>query len=93
MNISYLSYAETLGEGIQRFADVLEKELNKKGENSILKPPLKSELQSSTMVFLSKRKNRKIRLIAVLDMEKIKEYTIFPGMHVTTILTQNSGLI
>jgi len=36
MNISYLSYAETLGEGIQRFADVLEKELNKKGENSIL---------------------------------------------------------
>lgn len=31
------------------------------------------------MAFLSKRKNRKIRLIAVLDMEKIKEYIIFPG--------------
>ena len=26
-------------------------------------------------------------------MEKIKEYTIFPEMHVTTVLTQNSGLI
>ena len=40
-----------------------------------MKTPLKSELlSSSSMVFLSKRKNRKIRLIAVLDMEKIKEY-------------------
>lgn len=59
-----------------------------------MKTSLKSELLSSnSMVFLSKRKNRKIRLIAVLDMEKIKEYTIFPEMHVTTILTQNSGLI
>ena len=36
MNISYLSYAETLGEGIRRFADVLEKELNKKDGKSIL---------------------------------------------------------
>lgn len=59
-----------------------------------MKTPLNSELlSSSSMVFLSKRKNRKIRLIAVLDMEKIKEYTIFPGMHVTTVLTQNSCLI
>ncbi len=59
-----------------------------------MKTPLNSELlSSSSMVFLSKRKNRKIRLIAVFDKEKIKEYTIFPGMHVTTILTQNSGLI
>ena len=57
-----------------------------------MKTSLKSELlSSSSMVFLSKRKNRKIRLIAVFDKEKIKEYTIFPGMHVTTILTQNSG--
>ena len=40
-----------------------------------MKTSLKSELLSSnSMVFLSKRKNRKIRLIAVLDMEKIKEY-------------------
>lgn len=59
-----------------------------------MKTPLNSELlSSSSMVFLSKRKNRKIRLIAVFDKEKIKEYTIFPEMHVTTILTQNSGLI